>query len=63
MPEALSGQSAVRRYCWQVVSANGLPEGGVRIRVADDGPGVPRNLRKRIFDAGFSTITPGMDTE
>jgi signal transduction histidine kinase len=36
-----------------------LPEGGVRVRVADDGPGVPRELRRRIFAAGFSTKQHG----
>lgn len=35
------------------------PEGGVRIRVADNGPGVPRDLRDRIFEAGFSTKKRG----
>jgi signal transduction histidine kinase len=42
-----------------VISAVSLPEGGVRIRVQDDGPGVPRRLRKRIFDAGFTTKDRG----
>jgi signal transduction histidine kinase len=42
-----------------VVSAAQLPEGGVRIRVQDDGPGIPRKLRKRIFDAGFTTKDRG----
>lgn len=42
-----------------VVSAAPAPEGGVRVRVQDDGPGVPRALRRRIFDAGFSTKTRG----
>ncbi len=35
------------------------PEGGVRLRVADNGPGVPSNLRGRIFEAGFSTKQRG----
>lgn len=35
------------------------PEGGVRIRVADDGPGVPKELRTRIFEPGFSTKRHG----
>ena len=29
------------------------------MRVADDGPGVPRELRRRIFDAGYSTKERG----
>jgi len=41
------------------ISAQELPEGRVRIRVKDNGPGVPRELRKRIFDAGFSTKEKG----
>jgi signal transduction histidine kinase len=36
-----------------------LPEGGVRLRVRDDGPGIPRELRTRIFEAGFSTKERG----
>jgi signal transduction histidine kinase len=41
------------------VSAAPLADGGVRVRVADDGPGVPRELRSRIFEAGFSTKERG----
>jgi signal transduction histidine kinase len=32
---------------------------GARVRVADDGPGVPRELRERIFEPGFSTKSKG----
>jgi len=35
------------------------PEGGATIRVSDDGPGIPRELRSRIFEPGFSTKTSG----
>ncbi|MCC7055506.1 MAG: HAMP domain-containing histidine kinase [Gemmatimonadaceae bacterium] len=36
-----------------------LPEGGARVLVADDGPGVPRELRTEIFKAGFTTKPRG----
>jgi signal transduction histidine kinase len=36
-----------------------MPEGGARVVVADDGPGVPRELRKEIFKAGFTTKPRG----
>jgi signal transduction histidine kinase len=41
------------------LSSQELPEGRVRIRVKDNGPGVPRELRKRIFQPGFSTKEKG----
>jgi signal transduction histidine kinase len=41
------------------LSTEPLPDGGARVRVADDGPGVPRDLRRRIFDAGYSTKERG----
>jgi len=41
------------------MSAAAMPEGRVRVRVADNGPGVPRELGKRIFEAGFSTKERG----
>jgi len=34
-------------------------DGGACLRVADDGPGIPRELRGQIFEPGFSTKTSG----
>ena len=51
--DALAGRGG-RIY---VTSAR-VPE-GVRIRVADDGPGIPREIRARVFEAGFSTKDRG----
>src|SRR5262249_13909929 len=41
------------------LKASPVPEGGVRIRVSDDGPGVPREIRKQVFQPGFSTKQRG----
>ncbi len=41
------------------MSAEALPEGRVRVRVKDNGPGVPRELGARIFEPGFSTKEHG----
>jgi len=41
------------------VSALRRPDGGATVIVADDGPGVPRDLRARIFEPGFSTKQSG----
>ncbi len=52
--DALAGRGGSIRVS---VDANGT--GGVRVRVADDGPGVPSDLRRKIFSAGFSTKESG----
>jgi len=41
------------------LSARALPEGQVRVRVEDDGPGVPAKIRNEIFEPGFSTKKKG----
>jgi signal transduction histidine kinase len=41
------------------VAARPRPGGGASVTVADDGPGIARDLRSRIFDPGFSTKQSG----
>ena len=41
------------------LSASAMPEGGVRVRVADDGPGIPHELRHQVFEPGYTTKTSG----
>jgi signal transduction histidine kinase len=42
-----------------VVAAHARPVGGAVVTVSDDGPGIPRELRARIFEPGFSTKQSG----
>lgn len=52
--DALAGRGG-RMY----ITTKRLDPDRVRVRVADDGPGVPRELRTRIFEPGFSTKQSG----
>jgi signal transduction histidine kinase len=52
--DALAGRGG-RMY----ITTKRLDPERVRVRVADDGPGVPRELRTRIFEPGFSTKESG----
>jgi len=42
-----------------VVSAEPAPDAGVRVRVRDDGPGIPAEHRHRIFEALYTTKAKG----
>ncbi len=42
-----------------VVSVEPVSGSGIRVRIADDGPGIPRELRRKIFNAGFTTKESG----
>jgi signal transduction histidine kinase len=46
-----------RGHLW--IEGAPLGEGGVRLRVRDDGPGVPPEARRRIFEALFTTKAKG----
>lgn len=52
--DALAGRGGRVTLC-----AERTTDGAVRLRVADDGPGVPRELRRRIFEPGYSTKERG----
>jgi signal transduction histidine kinase len=52
--DALAGRGGRVR-----LSAERARHGGVIVRVADDGPGISRDLRGRVFDPGFSTKKGG----
>jgi hypothetical protein len=52
--DALAGRGGRIELC-----AESIADGATRVRVSDDGPGVPRELRRRIFDAGYSTKERG----
>ena len=52
--DALSGQGGVITLTIEAGAGS-----GARVRVADDGPGIARELRSKIFSAGFSTKERG----
>ena len=56
--EAMEGSDAPRRIrvCLTAMTA---PETGVEVTIADTGPGVPEDVRERIFEPDFTTKSRG----
>jgi CheY-like chemotaxis protein len=59
--QALRRKEGARRLVVRVEKAS-APPGAVRVGVADNGPGVPVDLRQRIFEPLFTTLTSGEGT-
>lgn len=58
----LNAEQALERDGNVRLTSEILPNGCARIAVSDDGPGVPKHLRSRIFEAFFTTKAPGSGT-
>ncbi len=58
--QALGERAAPRRL--RISAAPGADAKSVRIEIADNGPGVPEELRARIFDPFFTTKPEGVGT-
>ena len=52
--DALAGRGGIL-----TLTTSTRPEGGARIRVQDDGPGIDPENRRRIFEPGFTTKSSG----
>ena len=59
--QALRRKEGARRVGVRVARAS-VPPGAVRVVVADNGPGVPAELRERIFEPLFTTVASGEGT-